>query len=326
MFIISLMMLRALVILGVSAASIVSVGGTSVAPVEPSLTRLKPKLDRIASSFEGRLGYSLTMLDTGATIGYRQVERFPSASTIKTSVMVEAMHQVDEGKLKWSDKMAVPTDPSRREASMWSFFLKDGTVIDLDAYVNLMIGVSDNTATIVTRDWLGTMNVNARMEALGLPNTKILGNAPRDRTDLQRLRRMFGMGMTTPRESARLFELIATNKAGSLAACEKMIRILGRQYWDDYIGSSVPPRYKVASKSGAINRSRSDVALVFGPRTYVLAIFTDNQKDRRWSVENAGERAIQKIAAEVWKGLFPNEPYRMPVGSDKFAPTGGGVE
>lgn len=286
---------------------------------------LKARLDKIASNFQGRLGYSLKMLDTGETIGFRQNERFPSASTIKTSVMVEAIHQVEQGKIKWSDKKAVPTEPGRREASMWSFYLKDGLEIDLDAYVNLMIGVSDNTATIVTRDWLGTLNVNARMEALGLPNTKILGNAPRDRTDLQRLRRMFGMGMTTPAEMVSLYEQIATYRAASRAGCEKMIRILGRQYWDDYIGASVPPQFKVASKSGAISRSRSDVAIVYGPRTYVLAIYTDSQKDRRWVAENAGDTAIRAIATEIWNTLFPQHAYQMPEGSEKFAPTGGGV-
>lgn len=289
------------------------------------LVALERRLDQYAARFEGRLGYSLLLTDTGQTLGHRQDERFPSASTIKTAVMVEAIRQVDAGKIKWTDKQPVPTEPGRRESSMWSFFMREGTSLDLDGWVNLMVGVSDNTATIVTRDWLGTMNVNQAMESLGLPNTKILGNAPRDRQDLLRLRRMFGMGMTTPAEMVRLYELIRTNRAASPAGCEKMIRILAKQYWDDFIGASVPPQFRVASKSGAISRSRSDVAIVFGPRTYILAVFTDNQKDRRWSSENAGDRAIRHIASEVWNTLFPDHKYQLPAGSERFAPTGGGV-
>lgn len=292
----------------------------------PGLVGLRARLDKLAGALDGRLGYSLKILDTGQQISYRGDERFPSASTIKSAVMVEAINQVEEGKVKWTDKRSIPSDPSLREASMWTYFMKEGTKLDLDGYVNLMIGVSDNTATILTRDWMGTMNVNARMEALGLKNTKILGNAPKDRTDIQRLRRMFGMGMTTPNEMNRLFELIATGKAASSAGCEKMVRILGKQYWDDFIGATVPPKYKVCCKSGAINRSRSDVAIVYGPMTYILSIYTDSQKDQRWTSENQGDRTIRAIGMEVWNTLFPKEKYTLPKGSELFAPTGGGVE
>ncbi len=305
---------------------VLGVSFASAAPPVPGLEKLRYRLDQRAKQFQGRLGYSLKILDTGQMISYRGHERFPSASTIKTAVMVEAIRQVEEGKVKWTDRLPVPTDPSRREASMWSYFLKDGTKLDLDGWVNLMIGVSDNTATIVTRDWMGTMNVNDRMQKLGLANTKILGNAPKDRPDIQRLRRMFGMGMTTPVEMNRLFELIATNRAASEAGCEKMVRILGRQYWDDFIGASVPPRFRVASKSGAINRSRSDVAIVYGPMTYVLSIYSDSQKDQRWTSANAGDVSIRAMASDVWNTLFPQHRYTMPPGSELFAPTGGGVE
>lgn len=289
------------------------------------LKKIEPQLDALARAFEGRLGYFALDLSSGQHIGHREMERFPSASTIKTAVMVEAMHQVEEGKIKWTDKQAVPTDASRREASMWAYFLKDETKLDLDGYVNLMITVSDNTATIVTRDWLGGQNVNARMQKLGLPNTKILGNLPRELTELQRLRRMFGMGMTTPQEMVRLFKLIHLRQAASPAACDKMLRILGHQYWDDFIGSSVPPEVKLCSKSGAITRSRSDVAIVYAARPYILAIYTDSQKDRRWTEDNAGNLVIRKMSQIVYSRMG-KEPYSMPPGSEKFAPTGSGVE
>ena len=112
----------------------------------------------------------------------------------------------------------------------------------------------------------------------------------------------------------------------SEAARQKMIRVMSRQYWDDFISYNVPPDVVVASKVGALNRSRSDTAIVFGPRPYVLTVYTDNQKDRRWVSDNAGDEAIRRISGLVWNSINPDRPYSPPKDAKKWAPTGGSVE
>lgn len=290
-----------------------------------NLTKLQSQLRSVCDSLHGRMGYSLKILKTGQTLSYRGDERFPSASTIKTGVMVAAFREIDAGKLKLSDKHGLPPK-ELRQASMWSYFLKEDIKLDVDGWTNLMITVSDNTATIALRDWLGTMKVNEHLEAIGLANTKILGNAPKNLTNIQRLRSMFGMGMTTPNEMNRLFQMILEHKAASPAACDRMLRILSHQYWDDYIGSTIPPYTRIANKTGAISRSRSDCAIVFARNPYILTIYTDNQKDQSWKFDNEGEEHIRKAAKLIYQALNPNDPYEMPKGAEKFWPTGGGVE
>jgi len=287
------------------------------------LADLKVKMDRVCRSFRGRLGYSLKMLGSGEQISLRGNERFPTASTIKTAVMVEAIRQVEEGNLKWSDRREVPADMTKRQESAWAYVFKDGTSPTLDGWVNLMITVSDNTATMVLREWLTMDAVNRRMTSLGLSNTKVLGTFPPEQTANVRLREMFGLGVTTPNEMARLLELIYRNKAASPAGCDRMIRILSHQYWDDIIGASTPIDVKVASKSGAINRSRSDTAIVYGPKPYVLTLYTDSQKDQRWTEENEGEVALRKLANMVWKTLNPKLRWQTQDGLQKFVHTGG---
>jgi beta-lactamase class A len=285
------------------------------------LTPLQTKLDAICNRFHGRIGYELKVLPTGEEIGYHQDDRFPTASTIKTGVMVAVLQQIDEGKLKFTDQHALPS-PDNREASMWSFFLKEDVKPDVDGWVNLMITVSDNTATICLRDWLGTLDINSRLEKLGLKDTKILGNA----TSLAELHSVYGMGMTTPREMNKLFELINEGKAASPAACDKMIRILSHNYWDDGIPSTVPPNIKVANKPGAVTKSKSEAAIVYCGKPYILTVYTADQQDQRWEADNEGNLVIRKIAAEVWKYLNPKQPYQLPEGyRAKFDPTGGGV-
>ncbi len=290
----------------------------------PSLEPLRKDLDGVCRKFRGRMGYCLKVLRTGQTISFRGDERFPTASTIKTGVMAAAIQMVDEGLLNWTDKQPVPPMEGRQE-SMWSHSFRDGIKLDLDGWVNLMVTVSDNTATIVLRRWLVSERINECLAKLGLKDTRVLQDGMAA-TDDQRRRAMFGLGMTTPREMNRLLELIHLRQAASPAGCEKMLRILGRQYWDDGIGSTVPPTIQVCSKSGAINRSRSDTAIVYSSNPYILTIYTDSQKDQRWTPENEGSRAIVALGALIWKHLHPKEPYAMPEGSSKFAPTGGGIE
>ncbi len=305
--------------LGSLALALVSVSGS------PSLSDLKRSLDPICQRFNGRLGYAVLFPDSGQRISFRGDERFPTASTIKTSIALAGILDVEEGKRKWSDKMVVPP-MSGRQASMWSYHFRDGVKLDLDGWTNLMITVSDNTATMVLREWLGLYEINKRMEKLGLLNTKVLGTFPPQDIINNRLRGQFGLGMTTPNEMATMWSLIYGRKAASAAGCEKLMRILSHQYWDDFMGSSVPVGVTVCSKSGAINRSRSENALVFAPKPFIVTIYSDGQKDQSWTEKNEGEVAIRTMCSLIWNTLNPDRTYKLPKGYEKFWPTGGGVE
>jgi len=295
------------------------------APVSVDLNVLKSRLDAVCQKFHGRIGYCVKDLESGETISIRGDERFPTASTIKTAVALEAIREIDEGKLKWTDKHTVPPMDGR-QFSMWSYFFKDGTTLDVDGWVNLMLTVSDNTATMVLREWMTPDKVNHRLESLGLHNTKVLwDNYPPDEPDKIRLRSQFGLGMTTPKEMNTLIELLYRHKAASVAGCEKILRILSHQYWDDYSGISVPLDVKVASKSGAIDRSRSEVSLVFAEHPYILTIYTDSQKDQSWSPANEGGVTIRRMCSLIWNGLNPSRRYTPPKGFEQFLPTGGGM-
>ena len=84
------------------------------------------------------------------------------------------------------------------------------------------------------------------------------------------------------------------------------MRVLGHQYFDDDVASQVPPTVWVGSKSGAVNQSRSDVAIVASPGgTLVMAIYTDNNVDQRWEDDNAGEVSIRKVASVVFRHYNP---------------------
>lgn len=297
---------------------------TATAVPTSKWTKLERQLETLSKRFRGRLGVHVRMLHSDQRIGVRDAERYPSASTIKTAIALHAIREVDAGRRKWTDTYPLPPQNKRIEfdASIWSYYMRDNVPLNLDAYVNLTIVTSDNLTTRVLREWLGTVNINRSLTDLGLRDTLVLSSAPPSESRLRRLNGQFGMGMTTPSEMATLLELIYRGRAASPAGTERMIRILSHQYWDDWIGGSVPPGIVCASKSGAISRSRSDTAIVFAPRPYILTIYTDSQRDRRWVSENEGDLAIIRIAGLVWNAT-QDRPYSPPPGAKKFAPTGG---
>jgi beta-lactamase class A len=160
---------------------------------------------------------------------------------------------------------------------------------------------------------LGTLEVNRYLERLGLKHTRLLMLHPPDDQELKALRDRWGMGMTTPNEMVALLDAIRTGRAGSPAACDRMLRILAHQFYDDLIGSSAPPWVVTATKSGAVERSRSDTGIVFSPSgAYLLAVYTKEAEDTRWSPENEGEVAIREVAHAVWRFYHPREKWQPP--------------
>ena len=85
----------------------------------------------------------------------------------------------------------------------------------------------------------------------------------------------------------------------------------------------MPPNVHSAAKSGAVNQSKSDVAVVDSPGgQYVLAIYTKEQQDQRWVDDNEGNVAIRKLAEMVWKHYNPKSKWRSPKGAAKLLPGG----
>jgi beta-lactamase class A len=178
-------------------------------------------------------------------------------------------------------------------------------------WLHLMIGMSDNTATKTLVAAVGKDSVNRWLETRGFAKTRLVMGGS-------------GYGSTTPNEMVRLFELIRAGKAASPAACDRLLRMLSHQYWDDRIASQIPPTVRVFSKSGSISRARSDVALVVAPNVeYLLAVFTRDQADASWRRQNEGMELIRRLSAHTWRRLNPRDPWRPPDGYEALLPPNG---
>ena len=77
---------------------------------------MEDQVGAVVREFRGQIGVAAIDLRTGETIAVDADARFPTASTIKTAVMIEAWQQADDGRLgmdttltlKEADKSAAP--------------------------------------------------------------------------------------------------------------------------------------------------------------------------------------------------------------------------
>ena len=142
----------------------------------------------------------------------------------KTAVMLEAYHLSAEGKLRFDDVVTL-TDAIKVGGSGVLNGLRAGLPLRIRDLVELMIVVSDNTATNMLVERLGTKRIDDRLAGLKLPDTKIFRPTFRDgRADVfPELEREFGLGMTTPRQMAELMAMIAEGRAVNPDASAAMV-------------------------------------------------------------------------------------------------------
>ena len=168
--------------------------------------------------------------------------------------------------------------------------------------VELMIVVSDNTATNMLIGRVGTLAVDKRLDAYGLTETRLFRPTFRDGHPdvLPDLERQFGLGMTTPREMAALMARIANGTAVSPEASAAMLATLRRQQDRAMIPRLLPSEgvevgnktgtdeEKQAGPDGIKRHIRADAAIVTGPNglRYVIAIYARQIEDTRWTIDN----------------------------------------
>jgi beta-lactamase class A len=272
---------------------------------------MEQKVGEIVRAFRGVMGVAAIDLRSGETIAVNADTRFPTASTIKTAVMVEAYHQAADGRLPLSTAITLKESDKVGGSGVLNG-MHEGLSLTVADLVHLMIVLSDNTATNMLVERLGTAKVDERLDAYGLRDTRLFRPTFRDgKADvLPDLEREYGLGMTTPREMAKLMALIAEGKAVSAAASEAMLATLRRQQDRAMIPRLVPSargltignktgtdEEKHAGADGVRRHVRADAAVVTSPDVrYAVAIYARQVEDTRWGIENDAVTTAARVS------------------------------
>lgn len=259
--------------------------------------RLQKQIAALVKDFKGDVGVYIKSLSSGKTVAINADTVFPTASIVKIPILIGIMDKINSGLYQYHEELIY------RDSLAYSDFdvtanLKDSAKISLAKVIMLMLTTSDNSASLWLQKLSGTgTKINELLAAAGLKYTRVNSRTPGRENN----RTQYGWGQTTPYEMATLMEKIYTGQIISDSISKKMIRLLGRNYWDEQAISQIPENIFVASKNGCVDASRSEVLLVMARQPYIFSIFSKNNTDKSWGNDNEAWVLAKKLSALLWQ-------------------------
>ncbi|MGH7482917.1 MAG: class A beta-lactamase [Longimicrobiales bacterium] len=311
------------------------------------LERLEREIGRLAEISGGVVGVAAVHLETGRAVYHNRGERFPMASTYKVPIAVQLLTRVDRGELSLDSLVEIrPVDLHPGSGTLTALFDDPGVILSVRNLLELMLLISDNSATDITLRLAGGADaVNARMRALGVdglrvdrPTSLLIGdfvgvedlprtglvtveefrNASREVEDAEReaANEAFNedpRDTSTPEAMALVLERIWTGEALGPERTDLLLDILLRvRTGESRLKGILPPEVEVAHKTGTIGETTNDVGIIYLPDdaghvvTVVFVKESDEDVERR-------ERAIAQIARAVYDFfLFNRAPAGVP--------------
>ncbi len=294
------MMLRLLFILATSCACLYSQQANAGSKIDQ---RVKAKLQ----AFPGKVSLYAKNLDTGASYGIEAEAPVRTASTIKLAIMVECFAEVAEGKLKWSEPLKITEDEKVSGSGVVQDF-SDGDELPIRDLMDLMIVLSDNTATNLILNRIGGNAVNARMAQLGFQQIRVMRKILGDGTNLKPHpsgitdegakpeNKKWGIGRSSPREMVMILEKLYRGELVNKAASDDMLAVLKRQRDHDSMGRDMKD-VTIANKSGALDHLRSDVGIIYSKQGPIaMAVTVEDIPEINYTPDNPGDLLISALS------------------------------
>ena len=237
-------------------------------------------------------------LKNNKTVSINADTIFPTASMVKIPILIGTMDKINKEELDYHQPLKYRDSLLYAGVDILGSF-KDTERIEVGHVMMLMLTMSDNTASLWLQSLAGTgTRINQILDSLGFQHTRVNSRTPGREAN----RSQYGWGQTTPKEMATLMEKIANGEIISRERSAQMLRLLGRNYWDEYAISQIPSDVFVASKGGAVDQTRDEVLFVNGRGAkYIFCICTKNNKDQSWNrATNEAWELTRKLSKLLW--------------------------
>lgn len=307
-----------------------------VAPVaaDPGLQRLEREIGRLAELAGGTVGVAAIHLETGREVYLNPGERFPMASTYKVPIAVQLLTRLDRGEVRLDSLIALESGHLHPGSGTLSNLFDDpGVILSVHNLLELMLLISDNSATDIVLDAAGGGEVvTRRVRELGIEGLRVdrptvgliadwlgvrdvppSGKLPPERwrelvqavsdTEREAAAAAFSADprdTSTPEAMARLLEQVWRGEALSAKSAALLLDIMRRcQTGGGRIKGMLPPWIEVDHKTGTIGGTTNDVGIINlpdGTGHVVTVIFVKESKKEG----SERERAIAHMARAIY--------------------------
>lgn len=229
------------------------------------LTTIKAEIQQLAAAQPGLTpGLFFYSPESGAFLDIAGDQPISAASTIKVPILIAFFQAVDAGKVHLNQPLVMRKDLVATEAGVMQYE-PVGTQFSALETAELMITISDNTATNMLIDLLGGAKVlNSQFKAWGLTETAIQNQLP----DLE------GTNTISPKDLSMLMYLLSQGKLVSKASRDRALDILRQTVTDTLLPQGIAPEATIAHKTGDIGSVVGDTGLIEMPngQRYVATV------------------------------------------------------
>jgi beta-lactamase class A len=259
--------------------------------------KLQREIEETIQGFNGNIGVYIKNLKNNKVVSINADTIFPTASMVKIPILIGIMDKINKGELDYHQVLTYRDSLLYAGVDILGSF-KDTEKIELSKVMMLSLTMSDNTASLWLQSLAGKgTRINEILDSLGFKYTRVNSRTPEREAN----RNQYGWGQTTPKEMATLMEKISKGEIINKERSAQILRLLGRNYWDEVAISQIPSDVFVASKNGAVDESRSEVLFVNGKGArYIFCVCTKNNKDQSWQNTNEAWTLTRKLSKIVW--------------------------
>ncbi len=251
-------------------------------------SQLQDRVQAELSEFPGVAGFCLQDLTTQDTVGWHDQEIFPVASTIKIPVLVTLLVRAARGEVDLQERIALTADMLTPGSGVLTY-LEGPLELSILDIAQLMIMVSDNTATNLCIDWAGMAETNELMASLNLHHTRIR----RKMQDHAAVARN-AENVSTPAEAVQLMRALYEGRPNPTVA-EQSLAIL-RKPNRGPLERGLDGKTAVSNKPGGMERVRCDVGIVWLPRRpYALAVMSKFGMEHPYRQENHLVAVVRRV-------------------------------
>jgi beta-lactamase class A len=313
----------------------------------PRIERLKRQIETITRDVEGDVGVAVKHIETGEEICVNGDTYFPMASVFKVPVFVEVMAQIMEGRFTLEDEISI----QKADQHLGSGYLSDldapGITLSIKNLINLMMMISDNSATDILLAKVGAENVNNRLRSYGLekitvdrscqhlimdaigmdyeaykglPLDEVIKGFEKERQENPEAFQQASANFTkvikdqsSPKAMNSLLEKIFKKEILDEESCDTIISVMLKcQTGARRLKGDLPRNVQVAHKTGTIGGTVNNAGIIFLPDNLghvAITVFTKDMEEET--------RDVEDIIAQVSRFVYDYFYFTTDMDSDR---------